>query len=63
MKSPWIEGKNFHNFHWTKKTNSRKGHEKLGGDELLGGFFSCVVFPGRRRSRMMNLSRWWKEGD
>jgi hypothetical protein len=36
MKRPWIGGKDFHNFHWTKKTSSRKGHEKLGEEFLRG---------------------------
>jgi hypothetical protein len=34
----------FHNFHWTKKTSSRRSHEKLGGKEFLGGFFLGLFF-------------------
>jgi hypothetical protein len=30
MRRLWIRGKDFLNFHWTKKTSSRRGHEKLG---------------------------------
>jgi hypothetical protein len=30
MRRPWIKRKDFFNFHWTNKTSSRKGHEKLG---------------------------------
>jgi hypothetical protein len=44
MKSSWIGGKNFYNFHWTKKTSSKRGHEKLGGDKFLGGFFLVLFF-------------------
>jgi hypothetical protein len=59
MKRPWIRGKDFHNFHWTKKTSSRRGHEKLGGKEFLRGlFFLCCL----SWKRMMNFSRWWKKG-
>jgi hypothetical protein len=29
MKRPLIGGKDFHNFHWTQKTNSRRGHGKV----------------------------------
>jgi hypothetical protein len=62
MKRPWIKGKDFHNFHWTKRTSSRKGHEKL-GEEDVWGYFSCVIFLGKGKRRMMSLSRWWKEGE
>jgi hypothetical protein len=41
MKRPWIGGKDFHNFHWTKRTSSRRGHEKLGEEEFVGVFFLC----------------------
>jgi hypothetical protein len=45
MRRPWIRGKDFHNFHWTKRTSSKKGHEKLGGEEFLGKvFFLCYFF-------------------
>jgi hypothetical protein len=27
-----------------KRTNSRRGHEKLGGEEFLGGFFVVLFF-------------------
>jgi hypothetical protein len=39
MRGPWIGRKDFHNFHWTKKTNSKKGDEKSGKEEFLGGLF------------------------
>jgi hypothetical protein len=41
MKRPWIGNKDFHNFHWTKRTSSRRGHEKLGEEELMGVFLLC----------------------
>jgi hypothetical protein len=63
MREPWIEGKDFHNFHWTKKRSLRKGHEKLEEGEFLGGSSSCVIFLGKRRRRIMSISRWWKEGE
>jgi len=44
MRRPWIGGKDFHNFHWTKRTSSRRGHEKLGGEEFLGGLFLMLFF-------------------
>ncbi len=53
----------FHNFHWMKRTSSRKGHEMLGGRRVYGGSSLCVIFLGKARRRMMNLSRWWKEGE
>jgi hypothetical protein len=31
MKRPLIGRKDFHNFHWTRKISSRKGHGKLWG--------------------------------
>jgi len=46
----------------TKRTSSRRGHKKLGGEEFLG-FSSCVIFPGKGRKRMMSLRRWWKKGE
>jgi hypothetical protein len=33
MKRPLIEAKDFHNFHWTRRISSRKGHGKLWGRE------------------------------
>jgi hypothetical protein len=33
------------------------------GEKSFWGFFSCVVFFGRRRRRMMSLNKWWKEGE
>jgi len=27
------------------------------------GFSSSVIFLGKGRRRMMNLSRWWKKGE
>jgi hypothetical protein len=62
MRRPWIGMKDLHNFHWTKRTSSRRGHEKLGG-RVFGGFSSCVIFFGKGRRRMMSLNRWWKEGE
>jgi hypothetical protein len=56
MKRPSIGGEDFHNFHWTKKTSSRRGDEKLGEEDVLGSS-SCVIFLGKGR-RMMSLSRW-----
>jgi hypothetical protein len=29
MRRPWIGGMDFHNFHWTKITSSKRGDEKL----------------------------------
>jgi hypothetical protein len=46
MRKPWIGGKDFHNFHWTKRISSRKGHEKLGEEEFVGGLF-VLFFLGR----------------
>jgi hypothetical protein len=60
MRRPWIGGKDFHNFHWTKRTSSRRGHERLREEDVWGSF-SCVIFRGKGKRRMMNLSRWWKE--
>jgi hypothetical protein len=48
MKRPWIEGKTIHNFHWTKRTNSGRGHEKLREEEFVGGFLLMLFFMGRR---------------
>jgi hypothetical protein len=48
MRSAWIGGKDFHNFHWTKKTSSRKGHEKLGEEEFVGGLLLVLFFLGRK---------------
>jgi len=40
MKRPLIGRKDFHNFHWTRRTNSRKGHLKLwGGEKFLSYVF------------------------
>jgi hypothetical protein len=36
------------------------GDEKLGREEFFGGFSSCVIFLGKGRRRMRNLSRWGK---
>jgi hypothetical protein len=47
MRRPWIGGKDFHNFHWTKRTSLRKGHEKL-GEEDVWGFLLVLFFLGRR---------------
>jgi hypothetical protein len=38
----WKEG--FPNFHWTKRTNSRRGHGKL----TKGGVVSYVFCPGKK---------------
>jgi hypothetical protein len=45
MKRPLIRGKDFHNFHWTRKTSSKRGHGKLG--RFLFFFVSCVFFLGK----------------
>jgi hypothetical protein len=41
MKRPCIGGKDFFNFHWTKKISSRKGREKLGKRKVQQVFFRC----------------------
>ncbi len=38
-RRPWIRRKDFHNFHWTKRTSSKRGDQKLGKEEFLGGLF------------------------
>jgi hypothetical protein len=43
MKRPLIEKKDVYNFHWTRRTSSRKGHGKLWGEEE---FLSCVFGRG-----------------
>jgi hypothetical protein len=40
---PLIGGKDFHNFQWIRKINSRKVHGKFMGEKF---FLSCV-FVGR----------------
>jgi hypothetical protein len=47
MRRPWIGGKDFHNFHWTKKTISRKGDEKGEKKEFLESFSLVLFFWGR----------------
>jgi hypothetical protein len=49
MRRPWIEGNYLQNFHWTKRTNSRRGHEKLGEKEFVGGLLLVLFFLGRGR--------------
>jgi hypothetical protein len=44
MRRPWIRGKNFHNFHCTKRISVRRGHEKLAGEELWGGLLLGLFF-------------------
>jgi hypothetical protein len=39
-----IGRKDFHNFHWTKKTNSKRGHGKIWGG--VKNFLSCVFGKG-----------------
>jgi len=43
MRRPLIERKDFNNFHWIRKTSSKRGHWKLwgGGNNFL---LSCVFF-------------------
>jgi hypothetical protein len=41
MRRPLIGRKDFHNFHWTRRTNSRRGNGKLEREEF---FLSCVFF-------------------
>jgi len=48
MRRPWIGGKDFHNFHWTKRTSSRRGPKKLGGKEFLGGLLLVLFFLEKR---------------
>jgi hypothetical protein len=43
MRRPWIRGKDFHNFHWTRKTSSRRGHEKIREEKFL----NLVSFLGK----------------
>jgi hypothetical protein len=43
MKRPLIGRKYFHNFHWTRRTNSRKGHGQCGENN-----YYLVFFFGRR---------------
>jgi hypothetical protein len=38
----WKEG--FPNFHWTRRTSSRRGHERL----TKRGVVSCVFFLGKK---------------
>jgi hypothetical protein len=38
----WKEG--FPNFHWTRRTSSRRGHGRLS----KGGVVSCVFFRGKK---------------
>jgi hypothetical protein len=40
MRRPLIRKKDFHNFHWTRRTSSRRGHGKCGGEEFLSCVFS-----------------------
>jgi hypothetical protein len=61
MKRPWIEKKDFLNFHGTRRIRSKKVFEKLGGEEFLGVFFLCD-FLGKGRRKMRSLGRWWKGG-
>jgi hypothetical protein len=61
MRASWIGVKDFHNLQWTKRTSSRKGDEK-GEKGVFWGSYSCVIFLGKGRRRMMSLSRWWKKG-
>ncbi len=42
MTRPLIRRKNFHNFHWTKKTSSRRGHEKL--EEIRELYIMCFLW-------------------
>jgi hypothetical protein len=39
MKRPSIERKDFHNFHWRKRTNSRRGYGKLKEKQVLSFVF------------------------
>jgi hypothetical protein len=48
MRRPWIRGKNFHNFHWTKKISLKRSHEKLGEEEFVGGLFLILYFLGKK---------------
>jgi hypothetical protein len=45
MRRPWIGGKDFHNFYWTKKISSRRGDEKF--EQFLGGLLLASFFFGR----------------
>jgi hypothetical protein len=47
MRRPWIGRKDFHNFHWTNRTSSRRSHEKLGEEEFLGGLLLVLFFLGK----------------
>jgi hypothetical protein len=46
MRTPWIGGKKFHNFHWTKRTSSKKGHKKKGRG-VLEGLLLVLFFLGK----------------
>jgi hypothetical protein len=48
MRRPLIKRKDFHNFHWIKRTNSRRGHGKLGVRVVL----SCVFSLGKGGKQM-----------
>jgi hypothetical protein len=39
MRRPLIGRKDYHNFHWTRGTNSKKGLGKLGGTKVLSYVF------------------------
>jgi hypothetical protein len=43
MRRPLIGRKDFHNFHWTRRTSSRRGNGKLEKEK----FFLFCVFFGR----------------
>jgi hypothetical protein len=62
MRRPWIKGKDFLNFHWTKKISSRRGREKLGKRGVAEVFFWCDFF-GKGKRKRTSFGRWWKEGE
>jgi hypothetical protein len=57
MKRPLIEGKKFHNFHWTRITSLRRGHGKL-----VRRFFYILCFSWKRGEwvcvRIINCYVW-----
>jgi hypothetical protein len=49
MRRPWIGGKDFHNFHWTKRISSRRGHAKLGEKDVWGFFLCYFSWEGKEK--------------
>jgi hypothetical protein len=45
-----------------KENKFKKRSLKAWGRGCLGSF-SCVIFLGKERRKMMSFSRWWKKGE